>query len=384
MKIRLGVYGAGQLGLYLCQAARRLGVETVLLAERSDEPATFAADQVILQDTDHPERVDEFLAACDVVTFEREDVPVDILAKIAAAEAEGQLRCNPSAQTLAMFQDKGSQKDWMDRNNIPTLRYCLLEGTETDNAPLLAEFPLPFVQKARRGGYDGRGVQIVRTQEDLENLWPVPSVIELFLPQVEEISVVVARGVEGDIVSFPPFGLEFDDRFNSLDKVSVPARMPESRLRESIEVAERAIECLEAVGVFAVEMFVGENGEMLINEISARVHNSAHLTMEACEVSQFEQHVRAVLGQPLAPVGEVKPAVMLNLLYEDNLKESCPDEPVSRVNDMGATVHWYGKSTGSLGRKMGHITALGDDVSMAGELAEQSRGALRSVSGAAA
>ncbi|MGB5325717.1 MAG: ATP-grasp domain-containing protein, partial [Pseudomonadales bacterium] len=182
--------------------------------------------------------------------------------------------------------------------------------------------------------------------------------------------VLTVRSISGEVQSYPPVSMEFDSGLNSVSKVSMPASVDGETKRAAVRLAEQAVALLAGVGVFAIEMFVTSDGELLINEISPRVHNSGHLTLDACNVSQFELHVRAVQGLPLVEIVELSPAVMLNILYAETMRDFCPDKPViDHRPDCGTTVYWYGKMPGSIGRKMGHINTVATTVSRATDLA---------------
>ena len=220
----------------------------------------------------------------------------------------------------------------------------------------------PLVQKVRQGGYDGRGVQILREQAELAQLWPVPSVIEPALNDVTEVAVVVARDAAGDISAYPPVTMVFDPALNSVSTVTSPGELDADVQARCHTIACDAVTALDTVGVFAVELFLTDEDEIYINEISPRVHNSGHLTIDAFEHDQFEQHMRAISGRPLAPLLPRAPAaVMLNLLYDDSQAGAHTGPPYTMALDDGehTTLHWYGKPEARPGRKMGHITALG-------------------------
>lgn len=374
MNPRLGILGSGQLALYLCQAARNLGVHTCVLSEEAEVPAAVAADQLLVGALDDPALLESFIDSCDVVTFDKEDIPVASLERLSAAERTGQLHIHPGADILALIKDKGLQKSWLVEHGFPTLPFRLLEGQVTETQALRDEFGLPLVQKARTGGYDGRGVQILKTEEQLGQLWDNPSLVEPFLANSREIAVLLARDSAGNVQVYPVFGMDFDPRLNALDCVYTPADLSPELAAEAQDLGCRVVAALNGVGVFAIEMFISPDNELLVNEISPRVHNSGHLTMEAAEASQFEQHVRAVCALPLAAIGEVRPAAMVNILYRETMRKRCPDAPRTELSEQGdLALHWYGKPPGRDGRKMGHITALADS---AGQAAKHARRAL--------
>ena len=369
---RLGIMGGGQLGMFLCQSARELGVESVVHEANPAGSALPYADETIVADLGDLAAVQRLIEASDVITFELEAIPDESLELLRAAESRGEIQVHPSIDTLARFKDKGIQKAWLQAEGLPTLPALnLVQGTVPEEL-LDGRWSLPVVQKAHRGGYDGKGVQLLRTRDDLDRLWDIPSYLEPALDPCRELSVVVARDFQGELAAFPPVSMTFDPRYNAVFSVSSPARAPDALVQEADRIAREAISRLDTPGVFAVELFVDPEDHVTINEISPRVHNSGHLTIEGFEASQFDQHVRAIMGMPLAPVVPRAPASeMFNLLYDEGFRSACPPAP-GRVENGDAVVHWYGKSTGQAGRKMGHITATGnlsDDVLAAAERA---------------
>jgi 5-(carboxyamino)imidazole ribonucleotide synthase len=371
MKARLGIIGAGQLGLYLCEAAQALGVEVSVISDTADAPALQLADTAFVGELGSIPLVSHFLASCDVVTFDKEDVPSKTLEYLQRAQHAGRTNVYPGAQTLLRLKDKALQKTWLKENELPTLPFYVLSGNAEFPEFPAGKFGGALVQKARCGGYDGRGVQLIESLESMEQLWNVPSIVEPYLPNCREISILNVRDRDGETQTYPPVGMEFDSELNSVKTVAMPAQIDEAMGARACAIAERAVSLLEGVGLFAVEMFITDEDELLINEISPRVHNSGHLTLDACNVSQFEQHVRAVMGLPLIAIECDSSAVMLNLLYDELMREHCPDKPlVSRGPDAGAAIYWYGKEAGKAGRKMGHINAVAPSVAEALLLAD--------------
>lgn len=371
--------GGGQLGMFLCQEARALGVRSAVLEANPAGSALPYADEAIVAGLDDLAAVARLIDASDVVTFELEAIPDESLDRLRAAEREGRIRIHPSADTLALFKDKGVQKRWLSDQGLPTLPFLdVVDGT-VPAALQSGEWSLPVVQKAHRGGYDGRGVQLLRTREDLDRLWNVPSYLEPALDPCLELSVVVVRGQDGTLRAYPPVSMTFDARYNAVHSVTSPADVDPDLAARGAAIARDAIDRLDTPGVFAVELFVDPEGHVTINEISPRVHNSGHLGLEGFEHSQFEQHVRAVMGLPLAGITPTAPvSIMLNILYDDALEAACPPRPgVDDVpGDVPVRVHWYGKSTGQAGRKMGHLTATGADPASVRAAAEAALDAL--------
>jgi 5-(carboxyamino)imidazole ribonucleotide synthase len=222
------------------------------------------------------------------------------------------------------------------------------------------------VQKAQLGGYDGRGVQIIRSKEELRNLWPIPSLVETYLPDTRELAVLVARGHDGSLSTYPAVSMTFDPAQNVLLEVTAPADVSSATARRAEAIATYATDRLGGVGLFAVEMFLTADETLYINEISPRVHNAGHHTIESCTTSQFAQHLRAIAGLPLGPVRQTAPAIMRNLLgvatVEHESPAAGPDPAESTAN---VFVHWYGKREARPGRKMGHVTCLQDEPAKA-------------------
>lgn len=368
----LGIIGGGQLALYVCEAAQSLGIEVSILADSADEPALRRADMAFTNGVIDSAQLDAFLDSCDVVTFDKESIPDDILAALSEHSKHRSLAIRPALATLRLLKDKGLQKTWLREQGLPTLPFQLIAGRPRSLTRLTATLGHALVQKRRRGGYDGRGVQLLPVVESPRQFWNVPSVVESLLPDCQEISVLTVRALSGAVQTFPPVSMNFDAQLNAVRTVAMPAAISPTVLAAATALAERTVNLLQGVGVFAIEMFVTRESELFINEISPRVHNSGHLTQDACNVSQFEQHVRAVMDLPLVGIMQESPAVMCNILYTPAMAQSCPAQPVTeRRPDIGATVYWYGKATGTMGRKMGHINAVAPVVADAMAVAER-------------
>ena len=360
---RLGIIGGGQLGMYLCESARALGVTTTVVMSGANESADYAADATIVADLDDSRAVLALIASSDVITFELEAVPEATMQLLQEAEARGEVRVLPRLETLRLLKNKGLQKTWLVEQSLPTLPFMTVPEGRGISMELIAPLGLPLVQKACQGGYDGKGVQMIRSEQDLENAWPVSSILEPLLEHHLEVSVIIARGSDGSLHFYPPVSMEFDDRFNAVSTVTSPASISAEVQLECEKIARQAVNALDGVGVFAVEFFVDDDNSIYINEISPRVHNSGHLTMEAFNASQFEQHVRAVMDMPLAAIVKHREfAVMLNILYDDSWSDACPSEPCRKPVKLSllSHAHWYGKPEGTSGRKMGHVTTLGN------------------------
>lgn len=372
MTTRLGIIGGGQLGLYLCEAAQSMAIEVAVFSDSSRDAALHCADRPIVGELTSISAIDELLDGSDVVTFDKEAIPNDTLALLAAAEAQGRIQIHPSVDILMMLKDKALQKTWMQEQGLPTLPFHIVSDGAVPIELAGEEFNAGLVQKSRCGGYDGRGVQILKAQDARQRLWQEPSIVEPFLPNCREISVITVRDRAGKLQTYPPVSMEFDSELNSVTRVSMPADVNAVLCADAIALAESAARKLAGVGVFAIEMFITPKEELLINEISPRVHNSGHVTLDSCNVSQFEQHVRAVTGLPLVAIEAEVPATMLNILYTDAMQQHCPAKPqVNTASETETSIYWYGKEPGIKGRKMGHINAVAATVDLAAAAASR-------------
>jgi len=356
---RIGLIGGGQLGRMLVRAAKQLGCTTVVLDPVEDSPAGQIATRQIVGGYHDADKIRELAEDCDVLTFELEDIDADTLAGL---EANGQA-VHPSSRILKTIQDKLTQKECLKNHGIPTSRF---EAVAQPSEDQFGKFGYPLVQKARRGGYDGRGVSVMKTAADFDQHLPVPSLIEDFVDAEKEIAVLVARSARGEVVTYPPVEMCFRSGENVLDLLLAPASIDDAVRTRAEQIAIKTVEALEGVGIFGVEMFVQRDGGVLVNEIAPRTHNSGHHTIEANVTDQFEQHLRAILGLPLGSTETRSPAAMVNLL-------GAPGErgrPVLRGLEEtlaipGVCLHLYGKAQTSPFRKMGHITILDHDTSAA-------------------
>jgi 5-(carboxyamino)imidazole ribonucleotide synthase len=356
---RLGIVGGGQLARMIVPEAARLGCETTVLDPTPESPGGVLAHRQIVGGLDDGQALRALVEASDVTTFEIETVDTKILLEL---EAEGH-RIVPSPALLAVVQDKLLQKERLHAARIPTSPFRALDAPD---ARSLADFGLPLVQKARRGGYDGRGVAVFKDVVVEERVLPVPSLVERFVDYRCELAVLVARDSDGEVRAWPAVEMVFDERANVLDLLLAPARIDAREAEEARRVAVAAVEALDGVGVFGVELFLTRRGEVLVNEIAPRVHNSGHWTIEACRTNQFEQHVRAVVGLPLGEPLQHSAAAMVNLLGAADAHGSVALEGLDEaLRQPGVAVHLYGKREVRPFRKMGHVTVTAEDRDMA-------------------
>jgi 5-(carboxyamino)imidazole ribonucleotide synthase len=364
---RIGIIGGGQLGRMMVKAAKRLGCTCVVLDPTPNSPAGQVAGHQIVGDVHDPAKLRELVETTDVTTFDIEDIDSETLIEL---EREGR-RIHPSPKVLAVIQDKLTQKRLMRDAGIPTADFVEVEG---NLAEALVDFGYPLVQKARRGGYDGRGVAVMKTPDDFPRHLPVPSYAERFVEAEKEIAVLVACSEDRDTRCYPVVEMIFRPGENVLDLLLAPADLTEALAAATEEIAVRTVQALGGVGVFGVEMFLTADGRILVNEVAPRTHNSGHYTIESCMTDQFEQHLRAVIGLPLGATDLISPAAMINILGSPGHS----GRPV--INGMaaalaipGACVHIYGKAATKPFRKMGHVTVLDADIAAARAKAERVR-----------
>jgi 5-(carboxyamino)imidazole ribonucleotide synthase len=344
----IGVLGGGQLGRMLALAAAKLGFRTHIFSDETESCAFNVATATTRANYDDQGALERFAAACDVVTFEFENVP-DVTAHYLADHVP----VAPNAQTLAIAQDRFLEKNFVAGLGIATAPFRNVLSGDDAAAAFTAIGEGPAVLKTRRLGYDGKGQRIVRTAQECRAAFAdhggVPAILEKFVDFAFEASVVAARGRDGSFAAYDPPRNEHENHI--LRRSTVPAPLADSTQREAITIARRIAEALDYVGVLGVELFIGRNGEIAVNEIAPRVHNSGHWTLEACAVSQFEQHIRAVAGWPLGDAARHSDAVMENLIGAEV-------EAWQKLAGEAAGLHIYGKRVVRAGRKMGHITRL--------------------------
>jgi len=367
---RIGIIGGGQLGLMMARAARRLGCTCVVLDPLPASPAGQAAGHQIIGDYSNPAKVRELAESCDIITFELEDIDVAPLLQL---QQEGH-SIQPAPQVLATIQDKLLQKQFLQQAGIPTSAFI---ETPQPSADVFEKFGYPLVQKARRGGYDGRGVAVMKSADAFSTHLPVPSLIEKFVAAEKEISVLVARNPQGECKAYPVVEMVFVEEQNILDVLLAPARIDDAVAAQAQTLGIRTVEALQGVGIFGVEMFLTRQGELLVNEVAPRTHNSGHQSIEANITDQFEQHIRAILGLPLGETDLLSPAAMVNLLGADGFE----GRPVIRgmhetLAIPGVNVHYYGKAVTKPFRKMGHVTVLDHDIQKAWDKAEKVKSTL--------
>ncbi len=352
---KIGILGGGQLGRMLIQNAVNYNLNISVLDPDGNAPCKNICNFTKGSITDY-DTVYKFGKDKDVITIEIENVNIEALKQL---EKEGK-KVFPQPEIIELIQDKGLQKMFYQRNNIPSADFFLTENKE--QIAKYADF-FPFFQKLRKGGYDGKGVTKLVNPNNLDKAFNEPSVLERLVNFDKELSVIVARSESGECKCFPVVECEFNPQANLVEFLFSPANIKKNIEKDAISIATQVAEKLNIVGLLAVEMFLTKDGTVLVNEIAPRPHNSGHHTIEANVVSQFEQHWRAILNLPLGDTSIVKPGVMINLLGEMGYEGSAKYEGMEDVMKFGGVyIHLYGKANTKPFRKMGHVTIVDDDL----------------------
>jgi len=355
--LKLGIIGGGQLGKIISQKAKKMGFYVTILDPTVNCPAAQVSDKHIIGGFYDNKKLEQLVQESDVTTFELEHVDTTVLKKL---YDQGHI-IHPSPYIIELIQNKYAQKQLLDEKGIPTSVYKNVEKKED-----LASLGFPVIQKAKMGGYDGKGVMMLKANEDIQSCIQEESFIEELVDIDKELAIMIARNTQGEIKCYPVTEMLFDDRVNICDSVIAPARVSKKIAEKATKISVKAIEALEGVGIFAVELFLTKKGEILVNEIAPRPHNSGHYTVEACATSQFEQMVRAVTNLPLGSTKLISPSVMINILGEEGYEgEPFIDGIHEALEIPELSFHFYGKSYTKPFRKMGHITVLDDDIDKA-------------------
>jgi 5-(carboxyamino)imidazole ribonucleotide synthase len=359
---KIGILGGGQLGKMLALAAANWDFKTYCLDPTPDAPASQVCTGFQIGDFKNYEEVLAFGKDKDVLTIEIEHVNTDALREL---ERLGKT-VHPSPRALDIIKDKGLQKEFYREHEIPTAHFEIFADEKSLRKAIESgAWALPLVQKTRTAGYDGKGVSILRTMEDLETkLLPGPCLAEALAPIETEIAIVAARNAQGEVAVFPAVEMDFHPEANLVEFLLCPARISRLVEAEAEALAERVIRAFDICGLLAVEMFWTKDGQLLVNEVAPRPHNSGHHTIDSAHTSQFEQHLRGICDLPLGSTHSKTPvAIMLNLLGEPGHKGPVRYEGVEACLALeGVNIHLYGKALTSPFRKMGHVTITADTV----------------------
>ena len=375
---KLGILGGGQLGKMLLFDTQKFDIQTNVLDPSEEAPCRIACDKFFHGDLMDFQTVYDFGKKVDVLTFEIELVNLEALEKL---ENEG-LKVYPSPKTLKLIQNKGIQKSFYIENNIPTspsktfatLKSLVVEIVES-------KLEMPFVWKCTEFGYDGNGVKIIRTLQDVENLPNVECIAEEMVEFKNELAVIVCRSPSGEIKTYPVVEMEFHPEANQVEYVICPARIDDKVALKAREIALDVSEKFHHVGLLAVEMFQTFDDEILVNEVAPRPHNSGHYSIEASYTSQFENHLRAILDLPLGNTDSKVAGIMVNLVGEDGFSGDVVYENIEKILGWdGVTPHIYGKKQTRPFRKMGHVTIVNQDINEARKIAEDVKNTIRVIS----
>ncbi|RKS01748.1 5-(carboxyamino)imidazole ribonucleotide synthase [Flavobacterium sp. 102] len=380
---KLGILGGGQLGKMILSESRKFDIQTYVLDPSAAAPSQFGATQFFIGNLMDFDTVYQFGKMVNLLTIEIENVNLEALDKL---EAEG-LPVFPSPKTLRMIQNKGKQKDFYVENNIPTSphqRYVDLNALRdaVTSSDTETSVEMPFVWKCAQFGYDGNGVKIVRSAIDLINLPDVECIAEQMVPFKNELAVIVARSVSGEVKTYPVVEMEFHPEANQVEYVICPARIDDKVAKKATEIALQVSKAFNHVGLLAVEMFQTADDEILVNEVAPRPHNSGHYSIEASYTSQFENHLRAILNLPLGNTASKVAGIMVNLVGEEGFSGQVVYENIEKIMAIdGVTPHIYGKRETRPFRKMGHVTIVNENMIEARKIAEEVKNSIRVISG---
>lgn len=358
--LKLGIIAGGQLAKMLIQEASSWDIETFILDDDPTCPARGVANHYAKGSRFDFDAVYNFGKMVDILTFEIESINIEAL----KALKNSGVKILPDPLVLELIQDKGRQKEFYKNNSIPTSDFSIYNSKEDIKKGIeQGEINFPFVQKLRTGGYDGRGVAVIENANCVHKLLDGESVVEDMVDIEKEISVIVARNENGDTSSFPTVEMDFNKKANLVERLISPSRVSCECEKKARAIASDIIKKLNMRGILAVEFFVTKNGEILVNEVAPRPHNSGHHTIESVVTSQYEQHLRAILNLPLGSTEMKSAAVMINLLGEDGYEGAVFYEGLTEAMAVeGAHIHLYGKKITRAYRKMGHITIVASSI----------------------
>jgi 5-(carboxyamino)imidazole ribonucleotide synthase len=372
---KLGILGGGQLGKMLLSETRKFDIQTLVLEPSEEAPARLSCNKFVKGSLMDFDTVYQFGKMVDLLTIEIENVNLDALDQL---EQEG-LPIYPSPKTLRLIQNKGKQKDYYVANDIPTSPHQrFVDLNDLKNALAKDELEFPFVWKCAQFGYDGNGVKICRSTLDLVKLPDVECIAEEMVPFKNELAVIVARSVSGEVKTYPVVEMEFHPEANQVEYVICPARIDATLAQKATEIALKVSEAFHHVGLLAVEMFQTEEDAILVNEVAPRPHNSGHYSIEASNTSQFENHLRAILNLPLGNTDSKVAGIMVNLVGEEGYSGQVVYENIEKIMAIdGVTPHIYGKRETRPFRKMGHVTIVNEDMTEARRVAEEVKNSIR-------
>ena len=374
----LGILGGGQLGKMMLYETRKFDITTHVLDPSLEAPCRIACDHFTQGDLMDYDTVYTFGKKVDILTFEIEGVNIEALE---ALEKEGK-KVYPSSKTLRNIQDKGVQKKFYDTHKIPTAPFSVFETIAlVKKAVASGELKLPFVWKSCIGGYDGKGVQVIKNSQTLDVLPDCPCITEDLVAFKNELAVIVVRNPSAQVKTYPVVEMEFHPQANQVEYVICPARIDDKVAAKARSIAIQVSKAFEHVGLLAVEMFQTNDDQIIVNEVAPRPHNSGHYSIEASYTNQFEQHIRAILDLPLGNTASKVGGIMVNLVGEQNHTGDVAYQNIEEIMAMdGVTPHIYGKKQTRPFRKMGHVTIVNQNIDTAREIAQQVKQRIKVIS----
>jgi len=374
----IGILGGGQLGKMMLYETRKFDITTHVLDPSSEAPCRIACDHFTQGDLMDYDTVYTFGKKVDILTFEIEGVNIEALE---ALEKEGK-KVYPSSKTLRNIQDKGVQKKFYDTHKIPTAPFSVFETIlQVKKAVTSGELKLPFVWKSCTGGYDGKGVQVIKNSQTLDVLPDCPCITEDLVAFKNELAVIVVRNPSAEVKTYPVVEMEFHPQANQVEYVICPARIDDKVAAKARSIAIQVSKAFEHVGLLAVEMFQTNDDQIIVNEVAPRPHNSGHYSIEASYTNQFEQHIRAILDLPLGNTASKVGGIMVNLVGEQNHTGDVAYQNIEEIMAMdGVTPHIYGKKQTRPFRKMGHVTIVNQNIDTAREIAQQVKQRIKVIS----
>ena len=375
---KLGVLGGGQLGRMLLAETQKFDIYTSILDSSKEAPCAQICNEFVVGDLMNYNDVYNFGKQVDVLTIEIEHVNVSALETL---EKEGVI-VYPTSKSLRIIQNKGIQKQFFIDQEIPTALFSLFNSiTDLKNEINLKKLTFPFVWKSTQFGYDGMGVKMIKSVDDLKSLPNVECIAEELIPFKNELAVIVARNKNGEVKTYPVVEMEFHPEANQVEYVICPARISVDIAKKATKIALKVVESFEFIGILAVEMFQTQNDEIIVNEVAPRTHNSGHYSIEASYTNQFEQHLRAILNLPLGNTESKVGGIMVNLVGEDGFSGDVVYESMNDILAIdGVTPHIYGKKETRPFRKMGHVTIVNKDIDEARKTAEFVKETIRVIS----
>ena len=374
----LGILGGGQLGKMMLYETCKFDITTHVLDPSLEAPCRIACDHFTQGDLMDYDTVYTFGKKVDILTFEIEGVNIEALE---ALEKEGK-KVYPSSKTLRNIQDKGVQKKFYDTHKIPTAPFSVFETIlQVKKAVTSGELKLPFVWKSCTGGYDGKGVQVIKNSQTLDVLPDCPCITEDLVAFKNELAVIVVRNPSAQVKTYPVVEMEFHPQANQVEYVICPARIDDKVAAKARSIAIQVSKAFEHVGLLAVEMFQTNDDQIIVNEVAPRPHNSGHYSIEASYTNQFEQHIRAILDLPLGNTASKVGGIMVNLVGEQNHTGDVAYQNIEEIMAMdGVTPHIYGKKQTRPFRKMGHVTIVNQNIDTAREIAQQVKQRIKVIS----